>query len=368
MARANYRLTPEQKADARAALLILDGTGISLEEAARKAVSGKRGLRRVTFEQAVDAFVRSRILDGRRRATVTWYEERLRPLTDILGEKQIDTIGRAELIDTLADLLPTKPARAATSRACRALWRWAVAEEPPLVGADVTIGLKTSSPSRGGGAPVVLSVEQCEAMLAAAGNYRSALALMLFAGVRPDEVCGPEKLWLRWEHINTAEQLVRVPAEIAKTGRARVIENLPPALWRWLEPGPLRDDIAPARSREVVRRAARAAGFGPRKPWPQDCLRHTFASYALALTRNPGQVALWLGHEGNPRMLHNHYRGVATTAHEPVTQTMAERFFALADARWRAAAADLLRLIARRPQAITLLPVDRANKPRRRRA
>jgi len=56
--------------------------------------------------------------------------------------------------------------------------------------------------------------------------------------------------------------------------------------------------------------------------WPQDCLRHSFATYAVALTNNPGQVAIWLGHNGNPTMLYRHYRGLTTKAE-------ADKFFAL---------------------------------------
>ena len=58
------------------------------------------------------------------------------------------------------------------------------------------------------------------------------------------------------------------------------------------------------------------------RPWPHDVTRHSFASYAVALTADPGKVALWLGHQGNPTMLHRHYRGLARKAD-------AEKYFAI---------------------------------------
>jgi hypothetical protein len=42
----------------------------------------------------------------------------------------------------------------------------------------------------------------------------------------------------------------------------------------------------------------------------------------MAYTANAPQVSVWLGHEGNPTMLHRHYRGLATKA-------QAEAFFNL---------------------------------------
>jgi integrase len=331
MARSNFVLTPELKADARAALTLLDGTGISLQEAARRALTTRRGARRITMAEAIDEFVRSRLKAGLRRATVDWYEERLTGLNRTMGMRIMDTITRPELVEEVERLHPTPSAGSATIRACRVLWRWGERLERPIVGQDITTGLVANVASRGGRAPTVLPVPQCLTMLEGAGHHRSALALMLLAGIRPHEVCGPQKPWLLWRHINLEEKLIRIPAEIAKTGRkrgsARLLEGLPDALWHWLEPRGDEHPVAFAEARQVVRTCAGLAGygharFGGGEAWPQDALRHTFASYALALTSDPGKVSLWLGHEGKPRTLYNHYRGMATLAH-------ATAFFAL---------------------------------------
>jgi integrase len=165
-----------------------------------------------------------------------------------------------------------------------------------------------------------LPVDECQKILAGAGRYRSALALALFAGLRPDEIAGRGKPWMRWEHVDITERIVRVPAEIAKTRTARILEQLPAALWTWLQPG--QGDISPGRSRQIAHLCARLAGYGPGRPWTHDALRHTFATYAVAETADPGRVALWLGHEGNPTMLYRHYRGLTK-------KTEADKFWAL---------------------------------------
>jgi len=127
---------------------------------------------------------------------------------------------------------------------------------------------------------------------------------------------------LLWRHVNTAELIIRVPAEIAKTRKPRILEGLPPAIWLWLTPGLPEQPISHASSQWLIRVAQLAGGFSVKRagqhhvlrPWPHDATRHSFATYALALTGDPGRVALWLGHEGNPRMLYTHYRGLATKA------------------------------------------------------
>jgi integrase len=154
-------------------------------------------------------------------------------------------------------------------------------------------------------------------LLAAAGEHTPALALALFAGIRPEELGGFSKPRLRWEDIDRKSRIVRVPAAVSKTDKPRVIEGLPPTLWRWLDrrtkglkdqgtKGPI---LAINWQPLVVRLKPLLPGG-----WKQDGARHSFATYALAHTADPGQVSLWLGHEGSPTLLYRHYRGLTTKA------------------------------------------------------
>lgn len=56
--------------------------------------------------------------------------------------------------------------------------------------------------------------------------------------------------------------------------------------------------------------------------WPQDLLRHTAASYLLALYGDAGKVAARLGNSSS--VLLSHY-------HQPVTQADCEKFWSLSD-------------------------------------
>jgi len=302
----NFELTPDQRADARDALALLDGSGLTLAEAARRALQGRRALRRVSVAEAVDEFQRTRL--RLRARTFEWYESNLKPLVAQFGERKVDDVDRPTFL-AWVNAMPEAPRRR-ISRAARAFFRWAIGQEPQVATVDPTVGIETGSKGAAGEAEF-LTVEDARKVMAGAGRYRSALALLLFAGVRPEELAGRSKPPLLWRHVRTAERMVRIPAEVSKTGKPRIIEGIPEALWAWLQPGDESAPVSPGRTRQALERAQ--AAIAP-KPWPHDATRHTFATYALALTNDAGKVSHWTGHEGNPAMLQRHYRGLATRA------------------------------------------------------
>lgn len=317
MGRSNFAMDADEKADARGALALLEGTGLTLQEAARRAIEKMRGVERVTVSKCAEAFVRNRLREKCRELTVTWYENKLGRLTEEFGDSEMDSVTRAALRKWLDQQEVSESTRASYARAARAMWRWAIAQEPPLAGHDITSGLKVSPPS--GDSTGFLPVPECQAILAGAGQYLAAFALMLFAGIRPYEMAGAKTKRLLWAHVNAAEKIIRVPAEIAKTGRARIIEGLPDALWHWLPAaGDDAEPITTVGAPALMEKAALLAGYGDRdarvRKWPYDALRHTFATYAVAFTNDPGKVSIWMGHEGKPSLLHRTYRGLATKA------------------------------------------------------
>ncbi len=314
MERKDYALSPAQRADAREAFKILDGLGISLAEAARRVVHGKRALRRVTLETARDEFVRSRLTEGKRARTVEWYENKLALCLEKFGDRDFGEITRLEFFGWLKGLLVSEGTRAGIVRACRGLWRWGMAQEPQLVAVDITVGLKTTGPNNGGDAEF-LTVPEVAAAMAAMGPFRSGAALLFWGAVRPEELAGRGKPPLLWRHVRVTEKLIRIPAEIAKSGNPRIIQNLPEMLWGWLEPGKDEEPVAPGLTRQIIRRALAAIRVlhnNPKWEWPHDATRHTFATYMFAVSMDAGKVAAWLGHEGNAQTFHRHYKGLAT--------------------------------------------------------
>lgn len=314
--RNDFALTPEQRIDARDALRILDSTGISLTQAAQKAVHGRRAVHRIKFTQATDDFVRSRMANGLRSTSVGWYQKMLALPEAKWGERYFDEIARAELFAWLKAIPISEHSRAGMSRALRALWRWGVAHEPQLVGTDITPGLRSAAPRNEGDAKF-LTVDQVKRAMADAGPYRNALALLFFGAVRPEEVAGDGKPRLLWKHVRIEEKIIRIPGDIAKTAKPRTIEELPATLWAWLQPGNDDEPICEAHIRQAIRRAKDVIG-----EWHHDATRHTCATYLLALTGDAGKVSTWIGHEGKPALLHRNYKGLTT-------KPEAAKFFAL---------------------------------------
>ena len=150
--------------------------------------------------------------------------------------------------------------------------------------------------------PSILAPAQVDLLLQIVPTIcRPYLVLGLFAGIRPEEL-----MKLAWSEIDLATKTVRVNQ--AKTRRRRIVP-LEPRAAALLAACPLqRGPVSP--SNVTVRRFKRLARHALKlEAWPKDVLRHTAASYLLALHKDVGRVAMMLGN--SPNILMTHY-------HEPV--------------------------------------------------
>lgn len=302
---------------------MLEGTGLSPEEAVRRALEGRRAVVRVTVGQAVDLFLDSRM--ARRPHTITWYGSKLAAFASAFGDRSVDDVSRGEYRRWLKGQPISESTKMAYTRGIGCMYRWLKAQEPPMAGEDITDGMQVTAPRQK--EIGFLPVDEVSRILhGIAPQHRDAVVVSLFAGIRPYEVAAPEKPRLTHGAFNRQDKIVRIPAEVAKSGVPRILEGLPETLWWWLGDGGTNEPIASTLSPETQEKAAEAAGYGVRgvgtRKWPHDALRHTFATYALALTSDPGRVSEWLGHEGKVSLLHRAYAGLTTRAE-------AERFFAL---------------------------------------
>jgi integrase len=83
-----------------------------------------------------------------------------------------------------------------------------------------------------------------------------------------------------------------------------------PTLAKWLTAYPPYGQITGPNFRHELDYVIDAAGI---RPWPQNALRHSFATYYLALSQDAAKTAHELGH-ASPDMLYKHYRGLSTQA------------------------------------------------------
>ena len=326
MSRKNFALSADKRADAREALEILKGSGLSLAAAAALAVNKRQGVVPTSLEVGVNQFLRSCLARNLRRRSVEFYESKLGSLVGYSGEMVMDSLDRVSLREWLMSQRGSETTRAGYLRAVRALYRWARKQEPPLCASDPTEGLTLELPvlERSVG---FFSVKEVKGILKQAGPYRAAAALMLFAGVRPSEVNESTKGWLKWQDIDFEGREIRIPAALAKTRVARVLEDLPENLWEWLERdrGDGREAVCVPLVRFMSRHLLKA---GAVERWIQDGCRHSFATYHVAAYKSVEKTSLIMGHEGRARLLHQRYRGV-TSAGE------AKKFFELVPGKRR---------------------------------
>ena len=309
--RKDHALTAAQRMDAREALTILEGTELSLSAAARLATGKVSTLRPRTIQEAIDGLLKASIKKGLRSGTIEYYELTLGKFARAFdGDRLLDDVTRPQLRDWLEALPGSAQTAASALRCVRRLYTFALQQEPAWAALDPTKALKLDAPRRDRDIKFLTPLETFEIMEAArATHYAAALALMLFAGIRSEEIAGKGKQHLTWENIDFEAGIIRIPAAAAKTRTARTIENAPVNLWKWLEycrheGGP----ILPCRSRQAIQ----FAGDQIKRPWPKNAPRHSFATYHVALKSDLSLTALILGHEGGLSILHRHYRGLAT--------------------------------------------------------
>jgi len=140
----------------------------------------------------------------------------------------------------------------------------------------------------------ILTREEIRRLLQAAVLYREgvclpAVGLMLYAGVRPNEVCR-----LSWGEIDLVHGAVCVMPCHSKTGGARRVTIHPP-LRRILAARPRHDSlmVCPPNWGARWRELRCQAGF---PHWVPDILRHTFASYHLCYFRSYAELQMETGH------------------------------------------------------------------------
>ena len=156
-----------------------------------------------------------------------------------------------------------------------------------------------------------------------------AVALMTFAGIRPDHL-GGEITKLSWEHLvlKDKQKRVELPASITKAGKRRTV-TIRPALASWLawhkdrtkgDDAACKGLVCPVKGQRL-RTALREIYSTAKVERVQDGLRHSFASYLVPID-GADRAEAELGHGGGREMLNRHYRS-------DVRSAVAGKFWAL---------------------------------------
>jgi integrase len=149
-------------------------------------------------------------------------------------------------------------------------------------------------------------------------EWLPAIVFGAFCGVRPEEICPDPKSHkppLRWENVMWTKLKVEVPADVSKDGRRRwtpICDAAMAFISRWRQSkGRMVPDL---RMSDFTAKWATKAQL-PQKKWKYDALRHSYASYRLAITNDIAALSLEMGN--SVKMIHDHYLDLQ---HEDVAQ------------------------------------------------
>ena len=311
-----FRLSGEQRDDATKALSILEQRS-TLEQAAEFYIAhtdpkgGKR-----TVSEVVEEYKKRAKDDGLRPRTLDDLNVRLGRFEKTFSGRLICSLTRLDLEKWVQDMRrPDESSLSPVSKrnylvAVSGLFTYALEQEyvhenPLLEKSHFRRRLNRRDQSL----PGILTVAQVEKLLHTAEEFDPdivpSIAIGFFAGLRTNELCQ-----LDWSNVDLENKLITVTPSIAKRRSVRHVD-ISENLCAWLKPYQHPDGlglIAPKGTawRYNLDKVRRLAGIND---WPTNAMRHSFASYHLALHRNQNITALQLGHR-NTDLLYNHYRNL----------------------------------------------------------
>jgi integrase len=317
-------ITPSLAEQATAAHALLEPWNVSLLEAARIVADMKKSeSASCPMGEAADAWLAA--CGELRPKTLLGYRQTANKLRNTLGDRLLATVTATDLQAALAPEGSSRSSSIGHLRNAKALWHFSAkrgwCKVEVFAGVEIPKGASDAEIE-------ILTVEEAKALLdTAAAKYPQAVpyfALQMFAGIRREEVGKLEA-----EHVSPVG--IELPGTVTKKGRRRHIT--PSAtLAAWLEKYPF---IPIANWPRVDRAVRRLAGWelaaelltkpppATRGPWPQNALRHSHATYAIAAGVPLESLLFEFGHVGTPALLREHYVGRAS-------KKQAVEFFAIA--------------------------------------
>jgi hypothetical protein len=249
---------------------------------------------RIKVDAAIDAFIAAKERAGKQGERT--YLSKLKPLKEYFKDRFLDTIGAAEFtayLERYEDGVTRNDFRKRTVALCR--WAQRIGHLPKHITLEIEeteravenktqIGIIT--PTTYGRLLRFFRENHSE--------HLAALVLAGFCGIRSDEIHGKRADRSKrqvWEDIHLERRFVQVTTAKTNTPAWRIVPICESAV-AWLKLCPSRKGpVCEAGAMERVRSLAIGAGFA----LPENCFRHSFISYRIAVTANKPQVATEAG-------------------------------------------------------------------------
>jgi hypothetical protein len=259
----------------------------------------------VTVAELVKRYLDVRIKEGVGKASLGHAKKDLARFCEKFGPLPASALDA----DAIREWISSLPFEASTKgthiRRCSTVFNWAIRED--LLSKNPFQNIER--PAISSDEVSILTVEDARKLFAAAKLHRphacARLALEAFAGLRNSTARSLAK-----DEIDFTAHGLRIPAAKIKTARPQYIDGLPENLWAWL--GTATDESWGHSGKEYERvkgEVFRLAGVKN----PGNVLRHSFCSYHVAQHKDAARTAVILCHS-SPRMLYQHYKGIATAA------------------------------------------------------
>ena len=292
--------------------------GETINDAVRHRLDYLERVRRsgITVAQLANEVVEAKRKDGRSLKYVYDLNSKLSRFCRDFGNRPIAAVTVEEIDKWLRDLDCSPKSRAQYRANIGVLFshaeRLGMIDRNPIP--------RTAKPKLVDSPPEIFTVDELRSLLEAASrgapDVLPMLAIGAFAGVRDAEIKR-----LDWSEVDLSRGHIEIKGAKAKSARRRIIP-IQPNLAAWLRPySGMNGRIVPEGARKKLDRVRKAAGLAR---WPNNGLRHSFASYRLAAIHDAPRVSAELGHT-SPQMLYSTYR-------ELVHPEEAERYWKIAPA------------------------------------
>lgn len=310
------RLTPDQLKQAEAAFNRL-GSRYTLDQAVTYFVDNYAAPdEAVTLKKAVEKFSEGK--DDVRKNTLRNLKSTLQRFRDFVGEdKELHTLTDEHIRAFMRSLRAKDGVSPITKKTFNnvrndvsSFLTWCMDPQRRWVSKNVARDIAMHNADQLGhrdGVPDTLTPERACEVMAAAVKHSPSLAklyaLMLFAGLRPDDDGEVFKLARRPDVdklVNLRTKVIVIPADVSKTKRQRKV-RVCEALNKWLSlPGP----ILPPNADRHIKAFRVAMGLTP------DVCRHSFVTYHVATGGSLADTALQSGN--SETIIRDHYADQVT--------------------------------------------------------
>jgi integrase len=277
----------------------LDGTGLALVDAARQAAAAHESRRKaLTLTALGERFQTDPETLKRSKAYRDDARKRWRRFVNHMGPETLATDVTSDAVRRWIMALPVADiTRGNFHRNCSAVFSYAMNAE--LVTENPFRKVKKPTVETKDGVEVFTPAQMAALLKAADPTWLPALAIGGFAGLRPEELRR-----LDWDEVDMKAGFIEVKASKSKTGQRRLV-TISKNLLAWLEryAGETGRVVKPNERKKRLAAMVKAK----LKRWPMDVLRHSFASYHVAMHKDLNATALELGHTST-KMLFQHYR------------------------------------------------------------